>query len=840
MTAIRPRPTPEQQRREEARAQAQAQSQAQAHAAKANRILLSQPLFPLLLAIFYIALLIIPWVLECKIASKPSFIVQLYRYGSRYYVQNGWVIAINVLNSLAVVLSLPILSALLARAAVVFSQRRKPGQTLTVRQLFALADRGWYDLVKVTSPVASSALLRLGFLVLFIAALLPLLRSGLVAYDNVLVTDNLPKEAQKYERLGSTPSPVAVKMANTFSQDRVLSATRKNLLTTVGGIEPNLWPVCNDNTSSDSTCGFKYGPYDLSQSTLSNFWEDPDEYGYDSDWNTNGSALMHASTLTAGSSIGSYYWNDFGAYTLGLKSGTRCEAISAQEVEEQCLRSTNNGSLPTAAQGWNTSLEIQRQLRVDICYPALESSPWEAADASPWKPISFTEHLYIGIRDQVSSWDCPESLYLSDCGYQGTNQGLYLDCQADSMMSFFEMGSARTKGVPSRFLDEMPSGFDIPRESGYSSSRDPTDYTDNIGPLKTAALAMFGNDSWFDTLNLVMADIEVANITNGTALAMLCQMIPLGNIDTFGRDTWCDEARYRDEFPYYFTSSEIFASLVRSFFQSFRTRKLARATLNTATFYANNAILSGMNDSPNWKSRDTKRVSEESDERMVVPVLSVAAIAIISIFIALQVACIVILLVYIYNSRVWTLTLDSLAIARVGAQLSALDVFLIPRETGTLGTAQLNSRAAKQLDQIDGLVGSTSLTGHHDIEMATMPPPYAPRGEEPSTRDERRLSQPGAAAASRDTAAHDHTAPAYSPPSDEHTAQTSSGEAGTTGERHDANETAISNAASSASRGPVLPAVTSLEAIAVGGRGLITRRMWRQADKPLPEPPAEQ
>lgn len=844
MTAIRPRPTPEQQRREEARAQARARTQAQTHAAKANRILLSQPLFPLLLAIFYVALLIIPWVLECKIASQPSFIVQLYRWGSRYYVQNGWVIAINVLNSLAVVLSLPILSALLARAAVVFSQRRKPGQTLTVRQLFALADRGWYDFFKVTSPVASSALLRLGFLVLFITVLLPLVRSGFVAYDNLLVTDNLPKEAQNhmYERLGFTPSPVAVKSANSISQDRVISATRKKLLTTVGGIEPNLWPVCNDNTSSDSTCGFKYGPYDLSQSTLSNFWEAPDRYGWDSDWNTNGSALMHASALTAGSSIGSYYWNDFGAYTLGLKSGTRCEAISAQVVEEQCLRSTNNGSLPSAAQGWNTSLEIQKELRVDICYPALETSPWQAADASPWKPISFTEHLYIGIRDQVSSWDCSGSLGSSYCGYQGIYQGLYLDCQADSMMSFFELGSARTKGVPSRFLEELPSGFDIPRDRGYGSSRiDPDEYTDYIGPLKTAALAMFGNDSWFDTLNLVMADIEVANITNGTALAMLCQMIPLGNIDIFGRDEYCDEARYRDEFPYYYTSSEIFSSLVRSFFQSFRTRKLARATLNTATFFANNATLSGMNDSPNWESQDTKYVSEESDERMLVPVLSVAAIATISIFIALQVACIVILLVYIYSSRVWTLTLDSLAIARVGAQLSALDVFLIPRETGTLGTAQLNSRAAKQLDQIDGLVGSTSLTGHHDIEMATMPPPYAPRGEEPSTRDERRLPQPGAAAAAaRDTAAQDHTVPAYSPPADEHTAQAAGGEAENPGRRDDVNEMAISHAASSESRGPVLPAVTSLEAIAVGGRGLITRRMWRQADKPLPEPPAEQ
>lgn len=838
MTAIRPHPPPGQQRREEALAQADA-----------NRILVSQPLLPLALAVFYIALLVVPWVLTCKIAAQPSFLVHFYDWGYEYYVQHGWVTAINVLNSLAAVLSLPILSALLARAAVVFSQRRKPGQTLSLRQLFALADRDWYNFFKVLSPVGSSAPLRLGFLVLFIALSLPLVRSGLVAYDNVLVTSNFPEHHERaldYGPLGYTPSPLAVKTAITQYQSKVITDTRKSLQTTVGGIEPNLWPVCNDNTP-DSTCGFSYGPYDLGQSRLGNFWEWPNQVGYERNYSTNGSALMHASTLRAGSSIGSYYKNEFGAYTLGLKSGAKCETISPQEVEEQCLRSVDAGALPTAARGWSTNLAIEGEVRVDICFPRLEGSPYEAADAFPWKPINFTEHLYIGLTDNQSTWACPS--WSEDCGYAGTDDGLYLHCQADSMMSFFELGSARTKGVPTRFLDEMPAGFDIPRgrdlrrRFGISERDSPT--RDYMGPLKTATMAMFGNDSWLDTLNLALADSESANTTVNGALAMLCQMRPLGNIDVFGTDTigtCTGPATYVSNLAPWYTPSEIFSWLVRDFFRSFYTRKLARATLNTATFYANNALLTTMNDHGDLHTQDYKRASEESGERMVVPVLGVPAIATISILVALQVVCIVILLAYIYSSRVWTETLDAMAMARVGAQLSALEVFLVPRETGTLGTALLNPRAAKQLDQIDGLVGSTALTGHHhDIEMATMPPPYAPRGEEPSTREERRVPQSGGAAGTpaRDTVAQDHPVPAYSPPADEHATRTAGGESGAAGGRDDSNDMAISHAASSESQGAVLPAVTSLEAVAVGGRGLITRRMWRGADKPLPARPAE-
>lgn len=48
---------------------------------------------------------------------------------------------IDVLNFIAALAAMPAIYALLARAAVVFSQRTSRGKTLSVRQLLALADR---------------------------------------------------------------------------------------------------------------------------------------------------------------------------------------------------------------------------------------------------------------------------------------------------------------------------------------------------------------------------------------------------------------------------------------------------------------------------------------------------------------------------------------------------------------------------------------------------------------------------------------------------------------------------------------------------------------------------
>lgn len=47
------------------------------------------------------------------------------------------------MNAFAAILAIPVTSAVLAQAAVVFAQRRTPGQQMSVRHLFTLSDRAW-------------------------------------------------------------------------------------------------------------------------------------------------------------------------------------------------------------------------------------------------------------------------------------------------------------------------------------------------------------------------------------------------------------------------------------------------------------------------------------------------------------------------------------------------------------------------------------------------------------------------------------------------------------------------------------------------------------------------
>ena len=58
----------------------------------------------------------------------------------------SWVTAILVLNSIASLLAVPVVSFVIAQSAVVFSQKRAPTRQLSVRDIFAFADRAWTDI----------------------------------------------------------------------------------------------------------------------------------------------------------------------------------------------------------------------------------------------------------------------------------------------------------------------------------------------------------------------------------------------------------------------------------------------------------------------------------------------------------------------------------------------------------------------------------------------------------------------------------------------------------------------------------------------------------------------
>ena len=78
--------------------------------------------------------------------ALPSYISQKGAYSmTQLRRHEDWMTAANVLSRIATVLAVPVVSAILAQGAVVFAQRRKVKQNLTIRQLLPLADSGWVD-----------------------------------------------------------------------------------------------------------------------------------------------------------------------------------------------------------------------------------------------------------------------------------------------------------------------------------------------------------------------------------------------------------------------------------------------------------------------------------------------------------------------------------------------------------------------------------------------------------------------------------------------------------------------------------------------------------------------
>ena len=96
---------------------------------------------------FYTPLILVPWCLTCVLAKHPigaaSYIFQKGFSDAQVKSLRNWKVAVDVLNSIAGLITIPLLSACLAQAAVVFCQREQKDHFLSLPDLFALSDRGW-------------------------------------------------------------------------------------------------------------------------------------------------------------------------------------------------------------------------------------------------------------------------------------------------------------------------------------------------------------------------------------------------------------------------------------------------------------------------------------------------------------------------------------------------------------------------------------------------------------------------------------------------------------------------------------------------------------------------
>lgn len=147
--------------------------------------------------VFYLPLLILPWAFTCIMSHQPfgapRYIDATGRIGDTIFRTNTRrLVAINVVNSVAAVLTVPVTSLVLAEAAVVYLQRRDgPQSHIPLTHFYDIADRGWTDASTIWSSLRSGTpcnafLLKSAMFLALCAMVLPL-QQLLVQTENAQV-----------------------------------------------------------------------------------------------------------------------------------------------------------------------------------------------------------------------------------------------------------------------------------------------------------------------------------------------------------------------------------------------------------------------------------------------------------------------------------------------------------------------------------------------------------------------------------------------------------------------------------------------------------------------------
>lgn len=98
----------------------------------------------------YLIFLVVPWVFTCILKyrplNRPSYINQTFGLSPNdVKIVSRLMRAIRIMNSIATLVTIPFISIVLAHASIVYTQRRRVGQSLSLAQTLALADKQWGD-----------------------------------------------------------------------------------------------------------------------------------------------------------------------------------------------------------------------------------------------------------------------------------------------------------------------------------------------------------------------------------------------------------------------------------------------------------------------------------------------------------------------------------------------------------------------------------------------------------------------------------------------------------------------------------------------------------------------
>ncbi|KAK3719604.1 hypothetical protein LTR37_004141 [Vermiconidia calcicola] len=690
--------------------------------------------------------------------NLSSYYDQTGRYGANLWsIMLFWTAFVRVLNAIASLATVPVISALLAQGAVVYCQRRNIKQRLNLRQTFALADRGWTDIAILWDALpwshsSGSMFLWLAAGLLFVGIIQVPIQQAFVGTENIIImtcadspeptiqysdscnatkyrnvlsslpqshglADTLPGSSYSH-MVGYDPEPID--LAETPQNMIVQQVIKK--LATVDARDPqqHLWPesgmlIYNDSWRQDT---------DSLANTLE-WFHDPKDTPVLKDEQTYFVAAIPNNTVTG----------ILREHAIRLNSSVTCEDIATESFPVQC-----EGSRPFV-----TSYDRTGNMSLKICVPGdYTVSPWSLSrDRQDIEEHFFIQAKVYYIDDvqrfrEYTNWTTPKTTR----GYfelgnvrNGFQAGLLLDKWPDIATLTENFNDYLNKHQGYSDLDDnhnMPSTVDTYEDSiagtgdhgeGWVIGTSPFTAWDvpTPGPLMTSALAMFGNESFFyvaansseqsyppassqicqagnipfSRYRLLRSDAEYGWLSACTDINSSSNRVTNGH--------WLDEMIYNSTvvFNNICVASTGHCSSDSDPYTGYYNS--ASEALSVAMFFANEALLTR---TATQTSEERARIIYTSPGSQVIrPFMTTGAMIAVSVLVSLQVLGLGILALYIYTVPTWTTKLDSYAIAQLTKDMDGNTVAAIGRDVeGSL----------KKFRDIDGLVGLVE----QDVENA--------------------------------------------------------------------------------------------------------------------------
>lgn len=409
----------------------------------------------------YIPLVLVPWILTCILAKRPinakSYVNHTGFTLREVSTMRNWRVVVNVLDSIAGLITVPVLSALLAQAAVVYSQRRQPKQFLSLRDVFDLADRGWTDLLILwrslrKQPKKGDTTVRPHRLFLLLAATLILLgglqqplNQILVRIETILVTTNCDTSytrpltdaikahcsnslqlwfdgVSNYGRyeIGNDIEPIQMAL---IEQVDFLPQVATGLATiSLGDVEPNIWVDHMTEATFLNTLSEQGSPWGKIRS-LSAYMALPltyDDFG----------SKFFVASIPANSTTGVLR-----EHIMRLNSSIQCMEIDRALFPEKCA-----GKRPFA-----TSFLGVGGMDIRICIPGEYGSfPWSQNRSRQ----DISEEIFLDLRvlDDDPLWQA-----ITD------QVNATVHCVAGTTRGYFELGNYRNNNEYGKLLHRWPT-----------------------------------------------------------------------------------------------------------------------------------------------------------------------------------------------------------------------------------------------------------------------------------------------------------------------------------------------------------------------------------------------